>query len=239
VRVELLVRNVAAGIDPPRGSAGEARAMTHSEARSFLEAAKSDRYWPLWLVYLSTGLRRGEALGLRWSDVDLERGWLSVRGSVTLLKGEDGKTRPTIFNPKSQSANRTIDIDIETAARLTAHQIAQRSPDPALVGVERNHHIFCTRHGTLLNPSNLYRNMAAICTDAGLGPWKLHELRHTHATHLLLAGVPIEVVSKRLGHANSSITLRTYSHLLPGSGELALAAIEQALYGASLPELDG
>src|SRR5574338_55720 len=84
VALELLPRNVAAGIKPPAGKAPEQRALTHAEARQFLDYARSDTYWPLWLVYLSTGLRRGEALGLRWRDLDLERGILSVRQSVGL-----------------------------------------------------------------------------------------------------------------------------------------------------------
>jgi integrase len=232
-RVELLHRNVADRIQAPKGSASEARAMTHSEARSFLDAAKSDTYWPLWLVYLSTGLRRGEALGMKWGHLDLDKGFLSVKQTVNLVKQSDGHVRPVLGEPKTQAAFRTLDID----AKLTdALQVAAGNHKEQFGPANL---VFCTRHGTLLNPTNLYRNMHAICDEAGLGPWKVHELRHTHATHLLLAGVPFEVVSKRLGHANSSITLRTYSHLLPGSGELALAAIEQALYGASLPELDG
>jgi integrase len=213
--------------------------MTHSEARSFLDAAKSDTYWPLWLVYLSTGLRRGEALGLRWSDLDLDRGRLSVRQSVGLLNGDDGSVRPALHAPKSMAALRTMDIDERCISALRDH-------GEVALGYPMAHHngdvgklVFATRHGALLNPTNLYRNMARICEDAGLvGGWKIHDLRHTHATHLLLAGVPIEVVSKRLGHANSSITLRCYSHLLPGHGDMALAAIENALYGVPLLELE-
>ncbi len=238
VRVEMLARDVSAPVPMPTHTKEGVRAMTHAEAQDFLTAAKSDALWPLWLVYLSTGLRRGEALGLRWQDIDTSRATLSVRQHVVPVKEGDGATRPAIQEPKSRAARRTIDLDGETVLALTRLHVTQQVAQQKAGHWEAHNLIFCTRHGGLLNPNNLYRNFARIRQDCGLDDgWHIHHLRHTHATHLLLAGVPLEAVSKRLGHANSSITLSTYSHLLPGYEGGMLAAIEQALYGG-VPELD-
>lgn len=220
VAVELLPRNVAAGVAPPAGKATERRALTHAEARAFLDAGKDDPYSPLWTLYLATGLRRGEALALRWADVDFERGRLSVRRTLVKTTDAAGKRALVFGEPKSLASRRTLSLDRETLAALESHRKGRVSD--ALV--------FCTGHGTPLGPDNVYHRCRELGAAAKLGTVTVHMLRHTHATHLLLAGVPLELVARRLGHGSSTITLDTYSHALPGYDGVVLDAVLDALF---------
>lgn len=224
VSVELLKRNVAAGVRLPVAATEERRPLDADETQRFLTHAVGDYYWPLWHVLLATGLRRGEALGLRWRDFDAVQRTLTVRQAVVAAG-------VTIQEPKSAAARRTIDLDARTVLYLTEHRERQQKVrDSASVWVDHGL-VFCTRHGQVINPRNVLRNFGVICEAAGIDGRTIHDLRHTHATHLLLANVPVGVVSRRLGHSKTSITLDIYGHLLPGYQGLALGAIEQALYG--------
>lgn len=231
VAMEWVRRNVAASISPPASERKEAKAMSHAELRDFLAAAKKDYYWPLWLVYATTGMRRGEGLGLRWQDVDLGRKRLAITQQVGLSKGEDGAVRVCIEQLKTKASIRALDLDEVTTAHLTERHAVQQNVQRQAVYWEPSDLVFCTRHGTPHNPNNLYPSFAAICEDAGLDPkaWSIHALRHSHASHLILAGVPIIEVSKRLGHSNVSITLRIYSHMISDYDGKAVAAIENIL----------
>lgn len=231
VAVELLPRNVAANVKAPQETAPEERiALTHDEARRFLDAARDATYAPLWQLYLSTGLRRGEGLGLRWRDLDLGRARLTVRQQVVLAGTPE---RPTITEVKTKAGRRTVELDARLVAALVAHrerQQARRARAP--FWREDLDLVFCTNRGFPLNPNNVLRAFYPIRDAAGLAPdFPLHGLRHTHLTHLILGGVPIEVVARRAGHARTSITVDAYSHLLPGASAGAVAAVEAALYG--------
>jgi integrase len=236
VSVELLKRNVAAGIKPPRSTTPEKRALTHAETRAFLEIAATDHYAPLWRVYLATGLRRGEALGLRWKDLDLKAHTLSVRQQVVL----SGKpAQPTIQEPKSVAARRTLELDPLTLTELTVHKERQAQLKANARLWQPLDLIFATRNGFPLNPNNVLRNFARLREDAGLEPgFTLHDLRHTHISHLILAGVPLLEVSRRAGHSKTSITIDTYSHLLADYRGSSVDAVAAALDGG-LSALDG
>lgn len=235
--LELVKRNVAEALTIPAKAAPERRALTHAEARRFLKEAESDIYHPLWLLYLSTGLRRGEGLGLRWRDLDLDRGLLSVRQQVVLA----GKpAQPTIQTPKSKAALRTIEIDDALIIALESHRETQ-----AAVKAHARHWwdhglVFCTRHGRPHNPNNVLGSFAVIREKAGLGDdVTVHVLRHTHATHLILAGVPIPEVSKRLGHARVSTTMDLYAHLLSDYRGSSVDVVRRTLHGHDVPALEG
>lgn len=232
VSADLLPRNVAAGVKAPPGKAAERTTWTKAQARAFLTKAEKDTYNPLWLLLLTTGLRRGEALGLRWRDLDLDAGRLSVRQSVVILAGKKGeKARPVIQEPKSKAAKRTIDLDPATVAALRAHKDRQAFARKKATVWHDTDLVFCTGSGGILNPHNVLRNFAALVKAADVPSIGVHDLRHTHATFLLLDGVPLKFVSERLGHAKTSITLDTYAHVLPGFQHLAVESIGAALFG--------
>ena len=238
--MEWVQRNVAKPVRPPKADPGKAKAMSHAELKAFLDAAQYDYYWPLWLVYATTGVRRGEGLGLRWEDIHFGRKRLSVVQQVNLVKDKDGRVRPRIDELKSDAASRTLDLDEITVLALSEAHTIQQDIQCKAVYWQPSGLIFCTAHGTPHNPNNLYESFHRICEDAGLDPkaWNIHSLRHSHASHLILAGVPITEVSRRLGHANVSITLSTYAHLVNDHQGQAVAAIERALFNGA-PELPG
>jgi integrase len=136
-----------------------------------------------------------------------------------------------LVEPKSRPPRRTIDIDAATVAALRAHRDRQAFSRKKADDLWAELDLVCaTRGGGMLNPHNVLRNFAAILERAGVPNITDHGIRHTHATTLLLAGVPITLVSRRLGHAKVSITLDTYSHLLPAQETLASATIGSALF---------
>jgi integrase len=239
-RLELVQRNVAEGIPQPSCTPAEGYALSHDEARRFIEASLSDSLSPLWLLYLTTGFRRGEALGLRWRDVDWTRATLSVKQQVVIRGGA-----PAISEPKSKAARRTIEVDTVTLDHLSGHLSRQQQVRQAARYWQPHDLVFCTGLGTPINPANLYRQFAPIVQSAGVYPkLSIHDCRHSHATHLILAGVPITEVSRRLGHSKVSITVDVYGHLLADRESRVTASIQETLFpspliGKPTPELPG
>jgi len=208
-RQGLVARNVAAMMDPPCcASAPEQSCWNQEELRTFLRAAGNHRLGPaLWLTAM-TGMRRGETLGLRWSDIDLDADRLSLQRSVTCT-GYRVHTTPT----KTRTSRRTIDLDTGTVGVLAEWRATQGAE---LGGHARDRVVFTRPHGEPVHPHVLSQTFERVLTAAGLPRIRLHDLRHTHATLLLQAGVPIKVVSERLGHASPAFTMTTYQHVLPG-----------------------
>lgn len=208
-RQGLVARNVAALMDPPcSGRAPEQTCWNQHELRTFLQAAARHRLAPaLWLT-ATTGMRRGEVLGLRWSDIDLDALRLSVQQSVTCT-GYQVHTTPT----KTRTSRRTIDLDATTVAVMIDWRATQTCE---LGGYGRDRVVFTRPNGEPIHPHVLSQTFERVLTAAGLPRIRLHDLRHTHASLLLQAGVPIKVVSERLGHASPAFTMATYQHVLPG-----------------------
>lgn len=208
-RQELVGRNVAALADPPcHSSPPEQSCWNQAELRTFLEATTGHRLGPaLWLTAM-TGMRRGETLGLRWSDIDLEDRRLSLQRSVTCT-GYQVHTSPTM----TRMSRRTVDLDAATVQVLWDWRGVQAVE---LGGVDRDRVVFTRLNGQPVHPHVLSQTFTRVLTAAGLPRIRLHDLRHTHATLLLQAGVPIKVVSERLGHSSPAFTMTTYQHVLPG-----------------------
>jgi len=227
VRWGTVPRNVCESVDPPKVTPGRGKTWTPDQARRFLAAAETDGYAPLWLLALTTGARQGELLGLRWEDVDLAKGSLSVRQALAILDG-----KPIIQAPKSRAAVRTIALPVETVAALKAHKARQNEARLKAGALWVDHGlVFATPTGQPIHPANVQRNHAKLQARAGVPRIRFHDLRHTHATWLITGGQPITSVSERLGHAKSSITLDIYAHAVTATQDRAALAVSALLFG--------
>lgn len=158
-----------------------------------------------------TGMRRGEVLGLRWRDVDLDRSRVAVRNAIVSVAYEVLES-----SPKSHQA-RVIDLDPETAALLGRHREAQASERERPGAACEDHDlVICAEDGTAIHPQSFSQAFERAVARAGVRRIRLHDLRHTHATIAVKAGVPIKVISDRLGHESPAFTLKQYAHVLPG-----------------------
>lgn len=215
VRWGRLVRNPADAVDPPRRQLRPELAVWDAETLSeFLSRAEAegDRLAALWEFMASTGVRRGEALGLRWCDVDLDAGVAAiVRTLVTVAH------TPTVSEPKTAAGRRPVRLDAHTVSVLRTHrrhQLAER----ALLGLGRppaDATVFAGPDGEALHPDRVSREFQRRCERWGLPRLPLHGLRHTWATLAMRNGVHPRVVQERLGHSSIAVTLGTYSHVAP------------------------
>ncbi|MED0676944.1 tyrosine-type recombinase/integrase [Aneurinibacillus thermoaerophilus] len=223
----MIHRNVAEAVDAPRPKKVEMSVWNAEQIRQFLEVAKEDRHYIAFLLAITTGMRKGEILGLRWKDIDLEQGTLSVRQTFTRAeKGHDFQ------EPKSSSGLRSIALSPGTIEALRAHKI-QQSKEKLKAGslYQDIGMVVATSIGTPVLSRNLDRTWFRLMKKAGVPRIRFHDLRHTHATLMLKQGVHPKIVSERLGHANIGITLDTYSHVLPGLQEAAAKQFDESLFG--------
>ncbi|SFK74683.1 Phage integrase family protein [Geodermatophilus ruber] len=188
-----------------------------------------------WRLLAATGMRRGEALALRWRDVDLDAGRLAVRRSVGVVK-DKGAGQRLVEGPTKTGQARVVDIDDDTVAALRAYRAARASLAPLLVRDAAL--VLATLDGRHRHPERYSRRFVEQVVQARkavgedqLPRIRLHDLRHTHATLLLAAGEPVKVVSERLGHANATITLTVYQHVHPGMGREAADRFAALLEG--------
>jgi len=169
-------------------------------------------------------MRRGEILGLRWKDVDFDKGILYVRQTLS----KDGKK--FLSGAKTDSSVRSIKLSNETIAVLKKHK-ARVAKEKLKCGPDYVDYdlVICTSKGTPVNPENLKRTFERLIKAAGVPKIRFHDLRHTHATMLLAQGVHAKVISERLGHSNIKTTLDIYSHVLPNMQEEAANQIDALL----------
>lgn len=173
--------------------------------------AAEDRLAALWTLYATTGMRRGEALALRWDDVDLDDASASVRRNrvVAQIEGQ-GRTVYEEETPKTDASVRTVTLDAMTVAALRAHRAEQAQERLAAGPVWSDEgRVFALEDGTGLDPDAVSQRFVDLCASAGLRRIRPHDVRHTMATRMIEA---VEVVSKRLGHARTSVTLDMYVH---------------------------
>jgi integrase len=226
VRWGLVPRNAAAEADPPKVITPEMRPLSPIQARTLLQAASGNRLEALYVLAVTTGMRQGELLGLGWEDVDLESSTVRVRRTLTLAKGGPRLTEPK--SPKSRRSIRLTTGAVDTLERHRERQEAERTARGD--GWNAWGLVFCTRRGTPIRRDNLHdKHWKPLLMRAGLPDIRFHNLRHTCATLLLTKGVHPKIVSEMLGHSSVSITLDTYSHVLPGMQEVAATAMGEAL----------
>ncbi len=203
------------------------KAWGAGEAKAFVRHVEGDRLEALWIFLLGSGLRRGEALGLRWDDVDFMARTVSVSRTLGLLDGALVMSRP-----KTGASVRTISVGESVITALQAHRLRQVQDRLATdEWPEDGGHIFLGEMGGVLRPDYATRRLKRLVSEAGL-PWiKLHGLRHTMVSLALQNGVDIATVSERLGHADTNITARTYLHGSKESDRAAADVLDSALHG--------
>jgi integrase len=225
VRWNLIVRNPVVLTDPPRQDRRKVVPLGPGEARIVLEAAKGHRLEALFTVALFLGLRQGEILGLRWADVDLEAGTLSV---TQALQRVDGAL--ILRAPKTEKSRRRLTLPATVVAALRAHRDRQAFERQAVGDHwKESGLVFTTRIGTPIDPRNALRIWQKLLVGAGLPKRTFHVTRHTAVSVMIGAGVPLKVIQEILGHSVLSTTADVYGHLFPQAFTEAAEAMERAL----------
>ena len=202
---DLLSNNPAACIRKPKTAKPDMAPFDPGQVATFLRSARPDRLFAFYMTALDSGARPGKLFALHWPDVDLEGRFITINKSLEEI---DGVLR--VKTPKTAKSRRRIDISAETVIALVEHR------KNMLVEEHIAGPVFCDRHGGYFRISNFRRDsFVLILRKAELPHVHLYDLRHTCATVLLLADVPVKVVSERLGHSSITLTLDTYSHVLP------------------------
>jgi integrase len=230
---ELILHNPALDLRPPdprkRPSARRrAASWTADELGAFLNATRATRHWMLFRLAAATGMRRGELLGLRWSDVHLDTGRLEITQALTAI----GYTL-SFSLLKTKTSRRCITLDPDTVRQLTAWQAEQTAALAATGQPNRLGLVFTGHDGGPLHPHLASQAFERAHRGLAVRPIRMHDLRHTHASLLLRDRVPIKVVSERLGHANPAFTMMTYQHVLPGMQDDAARVFATILSGSA------
>ena len=226
----LISVNAAERAKPPRPRAAttsESQFWTPDELRCFLDTVEEHRLVAAWHVSAMTGMRRGEVLGLRWVDLDLDAARIHVRQALLSVAYE-----LVVSTPKNHRA-RVIDLDPGTVDQLRLHRERQIE-EGAEWGSDYQSRglVFCKENGEPLHPQTYSQAFERIVARTGLPRVRLHDLRHTHATIALRAGVPTKIISERLGHESPAFTLKQYAHVIPGMQADAALAIARLVSGA-------
>jgi integrase len=241
VRLGYVARNVVDLVDAPRPGKVTTTVWDVEQLRTFVEHVQSDRWFALWLLYATTGLRRGEALGLTWDDVDLDAATVRVDWTLGAVRGKP-RWKP---RPKTDSSARTLALDpavVEPLRTLRRRQREERlrvgaewqaAPADA-VGVTREGVVFTWPDGRLVNPERVSKWFAGHVRAAGLPRCRLHDVRHAYATAALRTATnwaEVKTLSRRLGHASVGETIDRYSHALPVDDRAQAATMARLLLG--------
>jgi integrase len=220
-----VARNAAAAADPPRAARPEMQAWSAEQLDTFLDHAKDDRLYALWFLFATTVLRRAEALGLRWSDVDLDEGRLSIRQTLAYVG-----TKAVFSEPKTETSRRLVTLAPATVEALRTHR-AHHAEERLAVGsgYSKLGLVFARVDGGALNPATVSRNFDGLVRSAKLPKITLHGLRRTWATLALLDGIPSKVVAEVLGHSSTRVTEDLYQHVTPGMKADATARVAAML----------
>jgi integrase len=225
VRRRLVPYNPALHIELAPENPKRPKPWTAEQAQAFLRETSHERLATLYRLMLVTGLRRGEAIGLRWEDVDLDGRCLFVVQQITEVRG-----KAVVGTPKTKRGTRVVPLDAATADQLWHHRETQLL-DKSAWGPAWNDQglVFTREDGRHLRPEYVTRHFLKLARDAGLPPIRLHDLRHTNASLALAAGVELKVVSERLGHSTTTITADLYTHVHRAIGRAAADKIASVL----------
>jgi integrase len=230
----VIARNPTDLVDPPGRDHPEMQVLSIDQARALLATARTGRHAELEALYflaLTTGMRRGELLALRWADVDVIKRTLTVTGTLQRVKRSDGTSTLERAQPKTKTSMRQIPLTEAAVDALTRHAQRRRNRI-AMLGSEWTNAclVFTNERGGAIEPRNLLaRSFAPLLADAGIPHVRFHDLRHTAATLMAAQGVHTKVVSEMLGHASVGITLDLYSHVTPSMAQQAVTAMDALL----------
>lgn len=225
-----VARNVATLVTPPAVDRPEMRTLDEEQLPRFLAAAAGERFEALFVVAVTTGMRQGELLALRWQDTNLERNTLSVTRSLSWTKAG-----PVFNPPKTKKSRRQIELTKTAIAALRAHRTRQLEQRLAIADAwDDQGLVFPNEVGRPMDGSNLSeRDLRRVLVKAGLEPIRFHDLRHTAATILLGRGVHPKIVSEMLGHADVRVTLDLYSHVTPTMHREAASVFDKVIAGGA------
>jgi len=227
VRWGLIGVNPIADARKPAKKSPEMRAWDPQELGSFITETRNDRLSGVWHLLATTGLRRGEVLGLRWDDVDFDNQTITV--SRTRVK-----IGATVIDetPKSRASHRTISIDPQTVQALRI-QKARQAQEKLVTGgawADAHGYIVTNTNGTLLDPHRLTQRFQAIVRRIDLTPIRLHDIRHSYVVAARKAGVDVKTISQRIGHADVNVTLTVYDHVFHDDDQHAAQSTAERLY---------
>ncbi len=228
VELDILPRNVAKLVQLPKQIKREMDVLTEEECALFLNALKGERLETMFSFALATGLRPEEYLALQWKDVDFDKNTATVRRAVIRLP----KSKWYFSEPKTKSSRRTLPLPVSLVKEIRTHRRKQNEERLKLGAAWQNHNlVFPSEVGTPSTHSNITQVYKRVLRNADLRTsLRLYDLRHSHATLLLKAGVHAKIVSERLGHSSIALTLDIYSHVLPSMQAEAAAHLETMLY---------
>jgi integrase len=223
---ELVARNVASVIAPPKVADVEVKALKADQVALVLEALKGHWLEPIVIMALTSGARRGEILGLSWGAVDLQRGSMTIERSL-----EQTRAGLSFKAPKTRSGRRHVSLPVLAIEALKAHRVRQLEMRVRLGLGKLNDDalVFTTPDGGLMPPNNLSRDWAIFVKARKLPTASFHSLRHSHASLLISSKLDPVSVARRIGHASASTTMRIYAHLWKETDDLAASAIDAAL----------
>jgi integrase len=227
VRWELIAANPADSVQLPQRQQNEIQALSPDELRRYLTSIEGHRLQAALQLTCLTGMRRGEVLGLRWTDIDFTAGTVTIRRSRHRVGN-----REAVQKPKTEKANRTIHVDRDTLSKLkvwrTRQAVERLAAGPTWQDTEG--YLVTNEDGSLPSISSFYRSFKKTIKDSGVPEVHFHALRHSYITAALTNKHDLKAVSERVGHADTSVTIKTYHHVLRGQDEkLAEAAAQQIL----------
>lgn len=224
--MELVGRNVATAVKPPKAARPEAKALTVDEAQRLLVHARDTRFGPLFALAIATGARRGELAALQWNAVDVERNTMTIRASVSKIRAgffekapKSGKVRTVALSPLAVEAIRV--------------QRARQAQDRLAAGAAYTSagYVFADPLGRRISPDVITREFYQFARRLKLSATSFHTLRHTAATWMIGGGVDVRTAASVLGHASPTVTLAVYSHIIAGAQVAAVLAIDDRLTG--------
>ena len=227
VKMGILGRNVAEAVDPPRPQRRESQTLDWEGVQRFLKVVQGTSYYPLFLIALLTGLRRSELLALTWNDIDFDMRTLAVNRSLVKLE-----TGGVVFAPPKSGKARTVYLP--SVAIMCLKKLRETKENAAVSmgqSITKDSLVFCNARGSPILPDTVSHSFQKVVAKVGLKGIRFHDLRHTHASLMLAAGVHLKVVSERLGHSGIGITGDLYSHVLPNLQKDAIMQWDEKLSG--------